>query len=46
MTANVSGRSSGEVSRDLQQQLNRMDLPPGYRVVFGGSTKDMADSAS
>ncbi|MDI1283336.1 MAG: efflux RND transporter permease subunit [Reyranella sp.] len=46
ITANVSGRSSGEVSSDLQKILADTTLPPGYRFVFGGSTKDMAESAA
>ena len=46
ITANVSGRSSGEVSSDLQKILADTKLPPGYRFVFGGSTKDMAESAA
>ena len=41
ITANVSGRSAGEVSSDLQKILAETKLPPGYRFVFGGSTKDM-----
>jgi HAE1 family hydrophobic/amphiphilic exporter-1 len=45
ITANVSGRSSGEVSADLQKILADTKLPPGYRFVFGGSTKDMNESA-
>ena len=45
ITANVYGRSAGEVSSDLQQILTEIKLPPGYRFVFGGSTKDMAESA-
>lgn len=46
ITANVSGRSSGEVSSELQKLLTETVLPPGYRFVFGGSTKDMAESAA
>ncbi len=46
ITANVFGRSSGEVSADLQRILADTVLPPGYRFVFGGSTKDMAESAA
>ncbi len=45
ITANVSGRSTGEVSNDLQKILTDTALPPGYRFVFGGSTKDMNESA-
>ena len=46
ITANVYGRSAGEVSSDLQQILTEIKLPPGYRFVFGGSTKDMNESAA
>lgn len=46
ITANVYGRSAGEVSSDLQQILTEIKLPPGYRFVFGGSTKDIAESAA
>ncbi|WP_422036367.1 efflux RND transporter permease subunit [Reyranella sp.] len=46
ITANVHARSAGEVSSDLQQVLTAIKLPPGYRFVFGGSTKDMAESAA
>ncbi|OFX02578.1 MAG: nodulation protein NolG [Alphaproteobacteria bacterium RIFCSPHIGHO2_12_FULL_66_14] len=46
ITANVSGRSTGEASSDLQKILTETKLPPGYRFVFGGSTKDMAESAA
>src|SRR6185436_9140991 len=46
ITANVSGRSQGEVSADLKKILNETTLPTGYRFVFGGSTKDMNESAS
>ncbi|WP_425066132.1 efflux RND transporter permease subunit [Reyranella sp.] len=46
ITANVYGRSAGEVSSDLQKILTEIKLPPGYRFVFGGSTKDMAESAA
>lgn len=46
ITANVSARSAGEVSSDLQKVLAGIKLPAGYRFVFGGSTKDMAESAA
>jgi HAE1 family hydrophobic/amphiphilic exporter-1 len=44
--ANVFGRSSGEVGRDVQKTLDAMDWKPGYRYVMGGSTKDMKESFS
>ncbi len=46
ITGNVSGRSVGEVSSDLSKVLADTVLPPGYRFVFGGSTKDMQESAA
>ena len=46
ITANVSGRSTGEVSSDLQKILADTKLPAGYRFVFGGQTKDMNESAA
>jgi HAE1 family hydrophobic/amphiphilic exporter-1 len=44
LTANVYGRSAGDVSRDIQKALAEIDWKPGYRFVMGGSTKDMAES--
>jgi hydrophobic/amphiphilic exporter-1 (mainly G- bacteria), HAE1 family len=44
--ANVFGRSSGEVGRDVQKTLDAMEWKPGYRYVMGGSTKDMKESFS
>ena len=42
--ANVYGRASGEVSRDIQTALDGIEWKPGYRYVMGGSTKDMKES--
>ncbi len=44
ITANVSGRSLGEVSADIRKVLDAQALPPGYGYRFGGSTKDMQES--
>ncbi|WKB52579.1 efflux RND transporter permease subunit [Eleftheria terrae] len=44
ITANVSGRSLGEVSADIRQVLEQTALQPGYRWRFGGATKDMQES--
>ena len=43
-TANVALRSVGEVSGDISKVLNEMQMPPGYRWEFGGSTKNMNES--
>jgi HAE1 family hydrophobic/amphiphilic exporter-1 len=44
ITANVSGRSLGEVSADIQKLVDASAFPTGYRARFGGSTKDMQES--
>ncbi len=44
ISANVSGRALGEVTADLNTALARIELPPGYRIVFGGDTENMQDS--
>ena len=42
--ANALGRSSGDVSADIKKVLDGIAWPPGYRYVFGGSTKNMNES--
>jgi hydrophobic/amphiphilic exporter-1 (mainly G- bacteria), HAE1 family len=44
LTANVAGRPAGDASTDLTKALSTMQLPPGYRFVLGGSTKDIAET--
>ncbi len=44
INANVYNRSVGEVSGDIRKIMDGMQLPPGYRYQFGGSTKNMAES--
>lgn len=44
ITANVHGRSVGEVSADIRQALAATHFPPGYRYRFGGATKNMEES--
>jgi HAE1 family hydrophobic/amphiphilic exporter-1 len=44
INANVFGRSAGEVSADIRKAMDSLNLPPGYRYSFGGSTKNMAES--
>jgi HAE1 family hydrophobic/amphiphilic exporter-1 len=44
ITANVSGRSLGEVSADIRTVLAGTALPSGYGIRFGGSTQDMQDA--
>jgi HAE1 family hydrophobic/amphiphilic exporter-1 len=44
INANVYNRSAGEVSGDVRKALDTIQMPPGYRYQFGGSTKSMAES--
>ena len=44
INANVSGRSSGEVSADIRKALEQVKFPPGYSYQFGGSTKNMNEA--
>ncbi|HEY0837445.1 MAG TPA: efflux RND transporter permease subunit [Azospirillum sp.] len=44
VSANVQGRPAGDAGRDLQAAIQGIKLPPGYRFVFGGSTKDIAET--
>jgi HAE1 family hydrophobic/amphiphilic exporter-1 len=44
--ANPLRRSSGEVTTDIRRVLDGVAWPPGYRYVFGGSTKNMQESFS
>ena len=44
ISANVYGRSAGEVSARSARCSTSMSFPPGYRYEFGGSTKNMQES--
>ncbi len=44
INANVYNRSAGEVSTDIKTAVDSVNMPPGYRYQFSGSTKNMADS--
>ena len=44
INANTYGRAMGEVSSDIRKVMDSLNLPPGYRYQFGGSTKNMAES--
>jgi HAE1 family hydrophobic/amphiphilic exporter-1 len=44
ISANALGRSTGEISNDIRGIMSTLNLPPGYRFQFGGSTKNMQES--
>jgi hydrophobic/amphiphilic exporter-1 (mainly G- bacteria), HAE1 family len=41
--ANVQGRSLTEVTRDINLRLDRLRLPPGYRITQGGEARDQQE---
>jgi HAE1 family hydrophobic/amphiphilic exporter-1 len=45
VAANTSGRPAGDIGRELTGWLTTLDLPPGYRMVMGGSTQDLNETA-
>ncbi len=40
ISANVYGRSAGEVSDDIRKIMDNSHFPPGYSYKFGGATKN------
>jgi len=44
INANVYNRAAGEVSADIRKVMETVQLPPGYRYQFSGSTKNMQES--
>jgi HAE1 family hydrophobic/amphiphilic exporter-1 len=44
LSANVVGRSAGQVSAEVKATLESMNWPPGYRYQIGGATKNMQES--
>ncbi|MDB5859478.1 MAG: AcrB/AcrD/AcrF family protein, partial [Ramlibacter sp.] len=44
INANAYRRAAGDISNDIKAQLDSVQMPPGYRYQFGGSTKNMRES--
>jgi HAE1 family hydrophobic/amphiphilic exporter-1 len=44
VTADVSGRSAGEVGDDVKKIVSSITVPPGYRIETAGANEDMAES--
>ena len=44
VSADTSGRAQGDVAGDIQRELDRLTLPPGYSITFGGSTQAQEES--
>jgi HAE1 family hydrophobic/amphiphilic exporter-1 len=45
VSANADGVAPGTAGTRLQAELASIPLPPGYRFVTGGATRDMVESA-
>ncbi len=43
LSANVSGRSLGEVSADVEAAAAKIKLPPGYDFLTGGDAEELKD---
>jgi multidrug efflux pump subunit AcrB len=43
VSANVEGRSNGEVTDEAMKLAKTMDFPPGYGLSLGGAGKDQAE---
>ena len=44
ISANADGIAAGTAGALLQAHLDRIELPPGYRLAIGGGNKDMTES--
>ncbi|MEN3037558.1 MAG: efflux RND transporter permease subunit [Candidatus Kryptonium sp.] len=42
--ANVEGRALGDVTRDLQERISKIDIPPGVEIRFAGQVEEQAKS--
>lgn len=43
VSANVEGRSNGDVTKEAMDLAKTMDFPPGYGLSLGGAGKDQAE---
>jgi len=44
VSANLEARDLGSVSREIEERLNTLLLPPGYSVSLGGQNREMQSS--
>ncbi len=44
VSADIAGRTLGDVTRELQTLITSLDLPDGYRIRFGGESEDMQET--
>jgi HAE1 family hydrophobic/amphiphilic exporter-1 len=46
ISADISGRTAGDVTADLEAVIARQELPPGSRIKFGGEAEDVGKAAA
>lgn len=44
--ANISGVTIGDVMPAIQQAIDEMELPPGYRISMGGDAEQLGNTAA
>ncbi|MDF2680212.1 MAG: multidrug transporter [Brevibacillus sp.] len=44
ITSDLAGRDLNSVSNDIQAKVDKLNLPDGYKLEFGGQSQDMAES--
>lgn len=44
ITSDLAGRDLNSVSKDIQAKVDKLNLPDGYKLEFGGQSQDMAES--
>jgi HAE1 family hydrophobic/amphiphilic exporter-1 len=44
VSSQVFGRDIGTFSRDIQRELDKYDMPPGYFYEFGGENEEMVNA--
>ncbi|MES2639454.1 MAG: efflux RND transporter permease subunit [Myxococcota bacterium] len=46
VSAGTLGRSLGEVVGEIESKTDKLDLPEGYAILFGGQAEQMAESGA
>jgi HAE1 family hydrophobic/amphiphilic exporter-1 len=44
ITSEVLGRDIGSITKEIQDKIGKMDIPPGYTIDFSGEVEEMRDS--
>jgi HAE1 family hydrophobic/amphiphilic exporter-1 len=44
VTANLNGRTAGDVAKDIQAGLDKISVPSGYKITQGGDAQSQSES--